>query len=643
MGRIKLILVLLFVSHIIQAQKSIYSFHSDKNELVNGQAAKIHLQESQTNNYFKTNFIYQRLEWEIDPAVKYIKGKITTAFKSLVPQLTEVEFDLVQSLTVDSVCRKNGKLIFDHTQNKLTIHLFHELVFDEIDSLTIYYQGIPNSKGFGSFSQDEHNGVPIIWTLSEPYGAMEWWPCKQSLSDKIDSIDVVVTSPKEFRTASNGKLVSERVVGEKRQMFWKHRYPIATYLVAVATTNYSNYSDTLFLDDKRFIEILNFVYPENLGEIRGKTGITSAIMRLYNGIVGEYPFADEKYGHAQFEWPGGMEHQTMSFMGAFNFDLIAHELAHQWFGDYITLGTWQDIWLNEGFATYLTGLSYENLLEGKWWPVWKSLNKNEILGVPDGSVFVRDTTHINRLFSGRLSYSKGAYLLHMLRWVVGDTDFFAALQNYFNNKKVANGFAVNQDWVQVIETAADTTLTEFFSDWFLGEGYPIYSVEYTQFNADSMVLYLKQSTSHPSVNFFEMPVPIRMYNKNKTDSSDFRLNHIFNEQEFVFHPGFLVGEIKIDPEDWLIAKTAQINSTEIIPDNPQIKVYPNPFQTTFQLKIQNNNEVNSIQLFDVNGQIVRDLNPLNSEFYFPGLNGGVYFLKVKFNQKISVLKMVKQN
>jgi hypothetical protein len=111
----------------------------------------------------------------------------------------------------------------------------------------------------------------------------------------------------------------------------------------------------------------------------------------------------------------------------------------------------------------------------------------------------------------------------------------------------------------------------------------------------------------------------------------------------MLRPGFLVGEIKIDPEDWLIAKTDQINSTEINPDNLQIKVYPNPFQSTFQLKIPNNSEVNSIQLFDVNGRIIRDMNPLNYEFYFPDLNAGIYFLKLKFNQNISVLKMVKQN
>ena len=111
------------------------------------------------------------------------------------------------------------------------------------DFFTVYYHGEPGNTGFGSFSQAKHGDVPIIWTLSEPYGALDWWPCKQSLTDKIDSINIIVTSPEPYRTASNGVLVSEIISNGKRTMHWKHRYPIVTYLVAVAVTNYTDYSD----------------------------------------------------------------------------------------------------------------------------------------------------------------------------------------------------------------------------------------------------------------------------------------------------------------------------------------------------------------------------------------------------------------
>src|SRR5690606_1979392 len=149
---------------------------------------------------------------------------------------------------------------------------------------------------------------------------------------------------------------------------------------------------------------------------------------VLDSLIGPYPFPSEKYGHAQFSWPGGMEHQTMSFMGNFAFELIAHELIHQWFGNMVTCGSWQDIFLNEGFATYLTGVCVENLLEEQWWDRWKSVRKDIVFEKPDGSIFVSDTTEVPVIFNGRLTYTKGAYLLHMLRWILGDESFFRVLK-----------------------------------------------------------------------------------------------------------------------------------------------------------------------------------------------------------------------
>ncbi len=373
----------------------------------------------ESQNYKLTDVIYQRMECDINPDILFIKGVITTHFKNKIQNLNEIEFDLFSAMIVDSVIHNNQKLTFNRTENKLNITLSESLIEGQLDSVSVYYNGSPRNSSFGAFSKTMHNNVPNIWTLSEPYGAMEWWPCKQSLADKIDSIDIIVTSPEFHRTASIGVLISETVDNGFRKMHWKHRFPIATYLVAISVTNYSNYSDSLKLDDGRLIEILNYVYPENLENAKKNTPVTIEIMELYNNLIGEYPFASEKYGHAQFGWGGGMEHQTMSFMGNFGFKLIAHELAHQWFGDYITLGSWQDIWLNEGFATYLEGLSYEHLIDSNWHQ-WKQGKVERITGKPDGSVYVHDTTDVYRIFDGRLSYAKGAYILHMLRWILGD-------------------------------------------------------------------------------------------------------------------------------------------------------------------------------------------------------------------------------
>jgi aminopeptidase N len=597
----------------------------------------------ESQNYSETDCIYQRMEWEIDPAVRYISGKVTSYFKSKTNDLSFIEFDLSDELLVDSICQNTSKLIFTRENDKITISLNSFLQENEIDSVSITYHGVPLETGYGSFTLSTHgdDNTPILWTLSEPYGAKDWWPCKQSLSDKIDSIDIIVSSPTAYRTASNGILVSERIQDNFRILHWKHRFPIATYLVGIASTNYATYSDSLQLDDGRNIEILNYVYPENLSTTQNETPVTAEIINLYNNLVGEYPFSAEKYGHAQFGWNGGMEHQTMSFMGYFTFSLIAHELAHQWFGNYITLGSWKDIWLNEGFATYLTGLAHENLLEEEEWSIWKNAYKNRVLSQNDGSVYVNDTTDISRIFSSRLSYAKGAYLLHMQRWILGDTIFFDALRNYFADDKIAGGFALTNDWIYHIEAAADTSLSEFFNDWLYSEGHPIYSINYTQQKPDSLTITLSQTASHSSVDFFEMPVPIRIYGNNKTDSVDFRLNNTNNYQKFVVNPGFTIDEIAIDPDNWILCTTDEIVGIPTITESNEITIYPNPTTSKVSINLLGNGSILSTRFFSVEGVLVKQFFGNISEINLSNQPAGIYFVQFETTHKMFTQKIVK--
>jgi aminopeptidase N len=586
----------------------------------------------ESENATKTDFIYQRMEWIIDPSVRFIQGKITTRFICNTEALDKVEFDLFRNMTVDSVYVGTTKVDFIRPGDKIQVQLADTMNAGETDSVKIWYHGEPVTSGFGSFTLDTHNGVPVLWTLSEPYGAREWWPCKQSLTDKIDSIDIYVTTPGIHRTASNGVLVSEEIANGKRITHWKHRHPIVTYLVAIAVTNYADYSDTLLLDDGREVEILNFVYPESENDARQLTPVTVEVMELFNRLIGEYPFANEKYGHAQFGWGGGMEHQTMSFMGSFGFGLVAHELAHQWFGNYITLGSWQDIWLNEGFATYLTGLAYENLLDGRLWPQWKSLAVERITSQSGGSVFVEDTTSVNRLFDGRLSYNKGAYILHMLRWIMSDEEFFEAIKNYYTDPLIANGFARTNQLIQHLELVADTSFTEFFEDWFYGQGYPRYSIAYHQPNPSELNIRLSQTTSHQSVDFFEMPVPIRVYNATKSDSANFRLDHMQNNQLFIVNPGFEVAHIVIDPENWLIAKAGTIVNVQEVETTDEFRVYPNPFSNRLQIVLPSGETIKETSLYSITGELLFQTASTSLLLELPDLQGGEYVIQVKTKQ-----------
>lgn len=597
---------------------------------------------TEASGYADYDLVYQRMEWQIDPSVKFISGAVTSYFVRKKPNLDTISFDLHQALEVDSVKRRDKSLVFQHQNNKVDIILEKTIGVSQIDSLTIFYHGIPDASGFGSFVQSTHNGVPIIWTLSEPFGALEWWPNKQSLSDKIDSIDIIVTCPDSFRTASNGVLISETVKNGFRTMAWKHRHPIASYLVAIAITNYATYSDSLKLGNGKNIEILNYVYPENLGNAKQNTPRTVEIMVLYNRLFGLYPFADEKYGHAQFGWGGGMEHQTMSFVSGFGFDLIGHELSHQWFGDYVTLASWHDIWLNEGIATFVTGLAYENLLDSAWWYAWRKTLVDRITSYPDGSVYVQDTTDISRIFNGRLSYSKGGYLLHMLRWVLGDEHLLNALNNYLKDPEIANGFATQEKLVYHLEQESDTSLTEFFNDWYYGEGYPIYSTQFSQSPDGILKITLFQETSHKSVDFFEMPVPVRCYSEDKTDSVDLRLENTFSGQEFFVDPGFKVGKIKIDPELWLISKSSSISSVPWIKNPNEIFVYPNPVTDDLNLVFPYGEVISKINLISANGGKLKTYNGKQNKINLAGLPKGIYLIQVKTSSGTINQKFLKQ-
>ena len=390
--------------------------------------------------------------------------------------------------------------------------------------------GLPTPTDLALSNWEPHNNVPILWTLSEPYGAKVWWPCKQDLNDKIDSVDIFISTPKAYKAASNGILVAEQDNGTHQTFHWRHRHPITAYLIAIAVTNYATYTEQALLPDGTSVPVVNYVYPEDFSRAQNELSWTKTALEFFSERFGVYPFADEKYGHAQFGWAGGMEHQTMSFMGSYNVDLQSHELAHQWFGNLVTCGSWTDIWLNEGFATYLTALTYEAFNTPEEWLGWKRVVLNNIISANDGSVFRPDTTDVGQIFNSRLAYRKGAFVLHMLRWELGDNAFFEGIRNYLNDPQLRNGYARTSDLQNHLEQASGADLEEFMEDWFYGEGHPSYRIVW-EWVDDELILRINQSTSHPSVDFFEATLPIQVMTST-TDS----LLRVRNNQDKSDHP-----------------------------------------------------------------------------------------------------------
>ncbi len=558
-----------------------FDFERDivKAEQLNASAKLTVFDSAPTANYDLT---YVRCEWQLSPDTLFIAGSITSYF-NLIENTNELFFDASTALIIDSVKFHYEPVLFFHNNNALQIIFPSEIGAGQSDSLTVFYHGVPDASGFGSFQITPHETANTIWTLSEPYGASDWWPCKQTLTDKIDSVDVFVTTPSMYKSGGPGTLISAISAGDFTTYHWKTKYPIATYLIGVSVSNFEEFAFYAPMGDDSLL-FYNLIYPESLDD--AIIGINSIVpsFELFSDIYSDYPYPDEKYGHMQFGWGGGMEHQTMSSVTNFHYELLVHEMAHQWFGDKITCSSWRDIWLNEGFATYSTWMSFDFSEDPfQYYEAYLNLSRNTITSKPGGSVWVDDTTTTTRIFDGRLTYYKGAWLLHMLRWQLGESAFFDAIKSYATDPDLVYGFATTDDFKAHLESAADTSLTEFFNEWFYGQGFPSYNVLWSQDSEYNLTLSIHQTTSDPSVDLFRMQVPFRLYGDN--DSLDIVLNNNSSDQIYHLQIPFSVDSIVLDPDIKLLHANDAVIKAEMLVGVLPLVVYPNPAADVLYLQL----------------------------------------------------------
>ena len=238
----------------------------------------------------------------------------------------------------------------------------------------------------------------------------------------------------------------------KSRYEWKHKHPISYYLVSVAVAKYVEFNVFAHpAGSTDSILIQNFVYdnPATLQNFQQDIEETADFVELFSDLYGPYPFKDEKYGHCMAPLGGGMEHQTMTTQGSFNKNLTAHELGHQWFGDHVTCASWADIWVNEGFATYSEYLMLENLYPGEEVAEMAG-NHSSVMSQNNGAVWVEDSLNGSRLFSSRLTYNKGASIIHTFRFILNnDSIFFRVLKKYLT--KYSDSTALGTDLQKLLE------------------------------------------------------------------------------------------------------------------------------------------------------------------------------------------------
>lgn len=591
-----------------------------------------------TLNYDVT---YHKLEFTIDPEVYFVSGKVTTTYTALA-NMNSVTFDLAVEMTVTSVKKNAVDLVFtQNSSNELVITLPSTQTTGTSATVEIIYSGAPPSGGFGSFAATTHNGSPVLWTLSEPFGARDWWPCKQDLNDKINNIDVFITAPSQYVAVSNGVEQSQVINGLTKTTHFQHNYPIPAYLICMAATDYTVYTQTAGTAPNTY-PIVNYIYPENFNTtVQSQLNQTPLILDFYSNLFEIYPFHNEKYGHAQFGWSGGMEHTTVSFMNNFSRGLIAHEMGHQWFGDKITCGTWKDIWLNEGFATYMASLVIENFDGTAAFVADKTNMINSITSQTGGAVYLTDAeaTNVGRVFSTRLTYNKGAMVLNMLRLKLGDTNFFQAMRNYLADANLAYKYALTADLKSHMEAVYGSSLTEFFNDWIFNQGYPTYSITAQNWGVGQAKLTVSQIQSDASVSYFEMPLPIRFTGAGG-QVFDTVIDNTTNNQQFIVSVPFSITGVQFDPKKDIISKNNTVTlSNDFFELEKAIEVYPNPAVNELHVQMPTNISVEKIILFNNLGQKVLETTAL--DFSLTALSAGILYVQIQTSQGTFHKKIIK--
>lgn len=604
-------------------------------------------------NYYKLN-LHIDVSYEYEPSspliLKYNKknlaGIATIMAKAATNNILRANIDLQNALITDSVFVNNIKTTFTHLSSKIDIDLLKSYALNEQFTLTIYYHGTPGSSGFGSFVFGTHNAPSTkqesaIWSLSEPFGASDWFPCKDNPADKADSSDVWITAPKEYISVSNGVLEQKIENSTTNTYKWKSRYPIANYLISIALANYQEYHNNFNYGGASPMPVDHYVYPEaNTPVNKLLMDETIFMLNLFTEKFGPYPFIKEKYGHAMFGWGGGMEHQTCTSLVNFGSGLVAHELAHQWFGDKITCANWQHIWLNEGFATFGALIYWEakNGVADYKTQIVATMNgaKNAV-----GSVYVQNPVSVGEIFNGNRSYNKGGIVLHMLRRMVGDVVFFNIMKHYAASQ-FAYGNATTENFKQIAQTVSGFDLDYFFDQWVYGQKYPKYQFGWTattnpgaKLNSTQATYTLKtqisQAVNTPTPAFFTMPIELKVtFEDNSTQIVTAFNNAQVQSIDFTFTKKPIA--VEFDPENGILKDITIVpyNAPLSLEEEPikialsnekdanfaketKFTISPNPAQNLaiidFELKKPSNF---NLQIVDINGNSIYNFSELKS-------------------------------
>ena len=571
---------------------------------------------------------FYHINLETSATSLFISGSTLVKVSVVVPHLARVVLQLTTLLQVSGVKVNGAATTFSHQTGYIFIELGTAAAAGDILDIEVSYSGTPpNGPGINR-STSTTWGKTIIWTLSESFHAAEWFPVKQDLRDKADSVYIFITAPRPLQGISNGVLTDVVDLGDNKRRFeWKSRYPITYYLISMTVGDYIQYDLTADVNGVT-VPQPNYVYnsPGCLETYKDAIDKTPMLIGLFSDIFIPYPFAGEKYGHVMAPFNGGMEHQTITMMGLFNFWLIAHELAHQWFGNYVTCATWQDIWINEGFASYCEYLAYEFTGQEAAAKTWLATAYDRARTMPSGAVYLTPSEALNesRIFNSALSYKKGAALLHMLRREIADDEiFFGALRRFLT--EFGDSTATGLDFLDVVNRHSGNDYRWFFDQWYFGKGFPTVNAGFVR-KIDRTVITLRQTPSDQSNPFFRMSLRVRI--EYEDYSRDTILDWRCNEQAFVIPSYDRPVRIVIDPDsDILMTRTAVAGVYE----DYDLVIWPVPFSDRLFIDIPVNMAATEVTVTNFAGVRVHksEVLGIRSEIETSGWAPGQYVIMIR--------------
>ncbi len=589
------------------------------------------------------------------PYPNSFKADVSVTFK-VDSTLNQIVLDAYNgSLTIDSV-RLNGGA-FVHLANKLTIQLDRTYNPGEVAAVHIYYRHA-NVTDYAFYAKDG-----FAFTDFEPEGARRFFPCYDKPSDKATT-DITAIIPSNGRIASNGRLEDSLLIGNTYLYHWISRDPVATYLT-VLTGKVGFNLDIVKWTNPNTSEVIPIRFYYNAGENPSyMENIIGNMTTFYSQQYGDHPF--EKNGFTslndEFSW-GGMENQTLTSLcqNCWSESLIAHEFAHQWFGDMITCQTWADIFLNEGFATWSDAhwtehqngyAAYKStMLQNASY--YLNYNPHWAISVPSWAVTTPD---VNVLFNYAITYMKGSCVLHMLRYTLGDDAFFPALKAYATDTvDFKYKSATVEDFKNKMESETGQQLDWFFDEWVYKPDHPIYQNEYgiyTKPIGSWTVQFIAKQVVQPALPYFQMPIELKINFNNGTDTL-IRVFNSFNNQFFTFDFNKKPVQLIFDPNNDILLKQATtivgLGDISAISKEFGLKVSPNPVDANsiISYKIDKPSYVEA-DLYDNVGKKTRRLfekycvaGEYSLALDFAGLAPGTYFVVMHSPGKSQTVKVIK--